>query len=376
MKFIDLDAQYQKLRGKIDENISNVLAHGQFVMGPEVHELEDRLARYASVKHAVTCANGTEALLMPLMAWGVGRGDAVFTTAFSFFATAEVISLVGATPVFVDVDAGTFNICTEALEKEIERVEKERTLNAKAVIAVDLFGLSADYSKISAIAARHGLKVLEDAAQSFGASFHGKKTCGFGDAAATSFFPAKPLGCYGDGGAVFTDDDGLAALLRSIRNHGQGADKYENKRVGLNSRLDTLQAAVLLAKLDVLDEEIKQRNHIAENYSRLLDGAARTQTITLGATTAWAQYSVLAQSKGERAAIRGALLEADIPTMVYYEKPLHMQGAFSGLGYAAGDFPVAEDLSGRIFSLPMHPYLEGRQIDEICRIVKRQVKKI
>jgi len=373
MQFIDLQEQYKLVEKQINEGIQTVLAHGQFIMGPEVLELEKKLANYVNVKHAITCANGTDALHLPLLAWGIGKGDAVFTTTFSFFATAEVISLTGATPVFVDIEEETFNICPKALEKEIGKVKSEGKLTAKAIIPVDLFGSLADYDKISDIAKKYEVKVLSDAAQSFGGTHNGKKAGSFGDAAATSFFPAKPLGCYGDGGAMFTDDDGLAEHLRSLRNHGQGSDKYDNIRIGLNSRLDTIQAAILLPKLEILSDEIEKRNIVAKKYNSFLGAIVKTPYISSNATSAWAQYSVLAKNAEEREKFQEILKEAEIPTMIYYPKPLHLQKAFSNLGYRIGDFPVAEDVTSRIFSLPMHPYLTEVQIKKINKKIQEQV---
>jgi len=361
MHFINLHKQYTLIEKQINEGIQKVLSHGKFIMGPEVYEFEEKLADYVGVKHVISCANGTDALLMPLMAWGIGKGDAVFTTVFSFFATAEVIALIGATPVFVDIEETTFNICTNSLEKQIVKIQKEAKLSAKGIIPVDLFGLSADYDKILEIATKHNLKVLADAAQSFGGAYYGKKNGSYGDAAGTSFFPLKPLGCYGDGGAMFTNDDELAERLRSIRVHGHGADKYDNIRLGLNSRLDTLQAAILLPKLAILDKEIVKRDELAKEYNSALGETVKVPCIPSHSTSAWAQYSVLAKNLHEREDIQISLNKVGIPSMIYYKKPLHLQEALAGLGYKAGDFPVAEDVANRILSLPMHPYLEVTQ---------------
>jgi len=333
-----------------------------------VPELESQLADYVGVKHCITAASGTDALFMPLMAWGIGRGDAVFTTPFTFIATAEVISLTGASPVFVDILPDTFNINPELLTRKIADTISDGQLRPKAVIPVDLFGLPADYREINLIAKKYGLNVIEDAAQSFGASYKGMKTCSFGDVAATSFYPAKPLGCYGDGGAVFTNDDELSELLKSIRIHGQGTDKYNNDRIGINGRLDTIQAAVLLEKLKIFDEEIILRNNVARLYSEKLK-AVRTPVIPDDCTSVWAQYSVLADSTEHRKAIMQKLSENSVPSVIYYPKPLHLQKAFAELGYESGDFPVSEDIAGRIFSLPMHPYLEPDDIEKICELI-------
>ncbi len=370
IQFIDLKEQYRLNKEKIDHNIQKVLEHGKYIMGPEVDELEKRLGKYTGVSHIISCSNGTDALLMPLMAWGIGKGDAVFTTAFSFVATAEVISLVGATPVFVDIKADTFNIDPELLEKSILDTILEGKLRPRAIITVDLFGLPAEYDKIQAIAQRFGLLVLEDAAQGFGGSYKGKRACGFGDAAGTSFFPAKPLGCYGDGGAIFTNDDVLAEKLRSIRVHGQGSDKYDNVRTGINGRLDTIQAAILLAKLDIFDYELEARNRIAAKYTSELEKVVKTPQIPDGYISCWAQYSVLAKDSEERVFFQEKLKIEGIPTAIYYPRPLHLQTAYSSLGYGKTEFPVATDISGRIFSLPMHPYLLDEDVERIIEVMK------
>lgn len=370
IEFIDLAEQYRNLENEINNNIQKVLKHGKYILGPEVAELEQRLAEYTGVRHVISCSNGTDALLMPLMAWGIGRGDAVFTTPFTFIATAEVINLLGATPVFVDIDIDTYNIDVKLLEQAIEKIASEGKLNPKAVIPVDLFGLPADYDGIMHVARRYGLKVLEDAAQSFGSVYKGKKAGSLGDAGATSFFPAKPLGCYGDGGAIFTDEDELAEKLFSIRVHGQGLDKYENVRVGINGRLDTLQAAILLAKLKAFDEELYARNRIAAKYTLGLKNMLKTPSIPGESVSSWAQYSVLAEDNRKREIIREKLKGAGVPTAVYYPLPLHLQQAFRYLGYKEGDFPVSEDASKRIFSLPMHPYLKDETIEKIIEVIQ------
>lgn len=370
IQFIDLAEQYKHLKEEIDANIQRVLTHGKYIMGPEVAELERKLAEYAGVKHAVSCSNGTDALLMPLMAWGIGKGDAVFTTPFTFIATSEVVSLLGATPVFVDIDPDTYNIDPLQLDIAIQNVIQEGKLAPKAVIPVDLFGLPADYDRIEEIAKRYALKVLEDAAQGFGGVYKGRRAGNFGDAAGTSFFPAKPLGCYGDGGAIFTNDDELAAKLKSIRVHGQGTDKYENVRVGINGRLDTLQAAILLPKLRAFNEELGARNRAAARYTEGLKDIVKTPVVPDGLISCWAQYSVLAEDAVERRYFMEKLKAADIPTAIYYPKPLHLQTAYAGLEYKEGDFPAAEDASSRIFSLPMHPYLTEETIDRIVSVIK------
>jgi len=366
--FIDLKTQYQRLQGEIRSSIDTVFEHGQFIMGPEVFELERGLKRFAGVNRAVTCSSGTDALLMTLMALNVGRGDAVFTSPFTFFATAEVISLLGATPVFVDIDSRTFNIDPVELDKKIDQVNKDKNLKPACVIPVDLFGLPADYDNIKNVAQAYGLFILEDAAQSFGAQYKGRKTGSLGDAAALSFFPAKPLGCYGDGGAVLTNDDDLADELESIRVHGQSENKYSNARIGLNARFDTIQAAALLPKLAIFPDELKERRRVAKRYTEKLEGCVDTPHIPEQCKSAWAQYSVMSDSRSQ---IRAALKAGSVPTAVHYSTPLHLQMAFAGLGYKKGDFPVAESVSGKIFSLPMSPYLTNDQQDKIVHIIKR-----
>jgi dTDP-4-amino-4,6-dideoxygalactose transaminase len=390
MQFVDLAAQQKRIRHKIDSNISAVLDHGKYIMGPEIQQLEKRLADYAGVKHAIGCASGTDALLMALMAYQVGPGDAIFTSPFTFIATAEVISLLGATPVFVDIDPQTFNIDPVKLDLAVRAVKnndpgihplpqnssvlspQSSVLQPKGVIAVDLFGLPADYSQIDAIAARDSLFVIEDAAQSFGAEIKGTRACAFGNIACTSFFPAKPLGCYGDGGMCFTDDDCLAEIMQSVRVHGKGHHKYDNVRIGVNGRLDTLQAGILLAKFDIFPEEITLRRQVAARYTELLGSHPHlTQPAILhDYKSAWAQYSILAKDSAYRAAVQNKLKEAQIPTAIYYPKPLHLQSAFSDLGYKNGDFPVSEDCSDRIFSLPMHPYLSEENQLKIARSIE------
>lgn len=367
IQFIDLAYQYEKLKIEIKKNIENVLEHGKYIQGPEVQELELKLAEYVGVKYAVTCSSGTDALLMPLMAWGIEKGDAVFTTPFTFIATAEVISLLGAMPVFVDVDPVTYNINPQLLESSIQKVQAEGRLTPKAVISVDLFGLPAEYDKLETITSKYGIKLLEDGAQSFGGVYKGRRAGSFGNAAGTSFFPAKPLGCYGDGGAIFTNDQELCAKLKSIRVHGQGSDKYENVRMGLNGRLDTIQAAILLAKLSIFNEELILRNKVADRYTQGLRGIVKTPEIPEGCLSSWAQYSVLSQNSEERKKLQKVMEIEGIPTAVYYPKPLHLQAAFAGMGHKKGDFPVAEDISSRILSLPMHPYLTDEIIETVIK---------
>ena len=371
MQFIDLAKQQKLIKDELDNRIQAVLSHGKYIMGPEVKEMEVQLAEYAGVKHCVSCSSGTDALLMPLMAWGVGPGDAIFTTPFTFIATAEVIQLLGATPVFVDIDPTTYNISPELLEKAILEVKAAGALNAKAIIPVDLFGLPADYPSIEIIASKYDLKVLEDAAQGFGGRIGDRMSGSFGDAASTSFFPAKPLGCYGDGGAIFTDDDDLYEKLVSIRVHGKGNDKYDNVRIGINGRMDTLQAAIVLEKFKLFPNEVVERNRVAESYNTLLADLVVTPTVPENYISAWAQYSILAKDDAARQALQAKLKDAGVPSAVYYPKSLHQQTAFAHLGYKEGAFPVSEEMSRRIFSLPMHPYHEQSDIEFIADTIKK-----
>ena len=370
--FIDLKSQYQRAKENIDTAILNVLEHGQYIMGPEVKELEKQLADYIGVNYVVSCSSGTDALVLPLMAKKLTKQDAVFTVSFSFFATAESITLAGGTPIFVDIDDKTFNMDPKALELAVEKVLEEGKLTPKAIVPVDLFGLPADYDAINSIAEKYDLFVLEDAAQGFAGNYKGKKAGGLADVGATSFFPAKPLGCYGDGGAVFTDDEELYQELVSLRVHGQSkvGDKYDNVSIGLNARMDSIQAAVLIEKLKYYDEELEQRNRVADRYSKTLNKVLITPTIPDGYGSVWAQYSVLAESSQERELIRSALQAQGIPTAVYYPIPIHLSSAYSGRGYHKGDLPVSEDIADKIFSLPMHPYLEDDQIDRIVQIIE------
>lgn len=376
MEFIDLKKQYERIKPQIHDRIDEVLRHGKFIMGPEVAELETKLAAYVGCKHCVSCANGTDALLLSLMAHEVGPGDAVFTTPFTFIATAEVICLLGATPIFVDIDPRTYNIDPEKLGKVIEETKQgtgrnvgsSKKLNPKGIIPVDLFGLPADYDKINRIAKEHGLFVLEDAAQSLGGSYKGRKLGNVADIAATSFFPAKPLGAYGDGGAIFTSSEAMADRLRSLREHGKGSHKYDNVRIGINGRLDTLQAAILLSKLEIFDSEIKERQEVAARYTKAFKDLVQVPHVPDGLISAWAQYSVVTD---KRDSYLSKLKELGIPTAVYYPRPLHLQTAFSHLGYRQGDFQVSEQASERIFSLPMNPYLDSDDQNKIIEAVKK-----
>ncbi len=362
MQFIDLKAQYCTLKDRIDTRIASVLNEGNFIMGPEVMELEKQLSEYTGVKHTISCANGTDALQLALMANGVGPGDVVFTTPFTFFATAETISLVGATPVFVDINPDTFNLDPDRLK---EAIITNNAGTAKAVISVDLFGLPADYPRLETICRDHDLILIEDAAQGFGGAIDGRRAGSFGDVATTSFFPAKPLGCYGDGGAMFTDDDALADLLRSLRFHGKGEEKYDNVRVGLNSRLDTLQAAILIEKLAAFPKEAEARQKLADYYTGCLKGRFQTPVVPKGYQSIWAQYSLIAKDGEERARFQSSCKSQGIPTMVYYPQPLHLLGAFEHMGYNIGDYPVSEDVASRIFSLPMHPYMKDETAEKV-----------
>jgi dTDP-4-amino-4,6-dideoxygalactose transaminase len=366
MQFIDLAAQQKRIRRQLEERIRKVLDHGQYVLGPEIRELEEKLAAFVDMPYAVSVASGTDALLMPLMVEKIGPGDAVFAPTFTFIATAGAIALTGATPVFVDIDPETFNIDPAKLEAAIVKTIAEKRLKPRGIIPVDLFGQPADYKAIQAIAAKYGLFVLEDAAQSFGGSQNGKKAGALAATAGTSFFPAKPLGCYGDGGMIFTAAQEVRDQLLSIRVHGQGADKYTNVRVGINGRMDSLQAAVLLTKLEIFAEEIGLRQEVAGRYDRLLAGAVKVPQVLKGNVSAWAQYSVLHPRRDE---VIKKLREHDVPTAVYYPIPLHLQEAFAGLGYGPGDFPVAEKTAAEVFSLPMHPYLSPSEQERICAVI-------
>ncbi len=367
MEFRDLKKQYQMHRQEIDNAIKTVVNEAHFISGPQVSQLEEKLAAYVGVKHCIACANGTDALQLTLMAWGIAAGDAVFVPDFTFFSSGEVVPLVGASPVFVDIDADTYNIRPESLERAIEYVIQNTDLKPRVIVAVDLFGQPADYEKIRRIADKYDLLVLEDAAQGFGGRVGERRACSFGDISITSFFPAKPLGCYGDGGAVFTDNDEWADLLRSLHVHGKGGDKYDNIRIGLNSRLDTLQAAVLLAKLDFLEEELVRCDQIAAEYTGQLAGVVKVPVIREGMRSAWAQYTICLENTKEREYLMASLKEAGIPTAVYYKKPMHLQQAFAGHLIEAVPCVQTEDICGRCVSLPMHPYLEEEQIEAVCK---------
>jgi dTDP-4-amino-4,6-dideoxygalactose transaminase len=366
--FIDLAAQGRRLGQAVPGAISRVLEHGQYIQGPEVRALEAELAAFCGARQAVACSSGTDALRLVLMAWEIGPGDAVICPAFTFCATAEVVALAGATPVFADIDAVTFNIGPASCERAIAAAKKIG-LKPRAIIPVDLFGQPADHDAIGAIAAAHNLLVLDDAAQAFGATYHGRKIGTLAAATATSFFPAKPLGCYGDGGAIFTDDEDLAARLRSLRVHGEGTDRYDAARIGLTGRLDTIHAAVLLEKLKIFPDEIVARNRIAARYGEGLGGVSTVPVIGQGLTSVWAQYTIRLRP-GQRDGLAAALKEQGIPTAIYYAKPLHRQAAYRDFPVAEGGLPVCERLAGEVISLPMHPYLDEPVQDRIVRAVR------
>ena len=367
MQFRDLKKQYQVLKQDMDAALTDTAASAAFIMGKPVKELEAELAAYVGVKHCVSCANGTDALTLALKTWGIGTGDAVFVPDFTFFSSAEVVSLEGATPVFVDVDKDTFNLDAADLEEKIGETVAKGELTPKVIITVDLFGLPADYPRIRKIADTYRLLILEDGAQGFGGEISGKKACGFGDISTTSFFPAKPLGCYGDGGAVFTDNYEWAALLDSYRVHGKGQFKYDNVRIGMNSRLDTLQAAVLKIKLKAFREyEVADINRAAARYTEKLQGKVKTPVVPEGYYSSWAQYTIRLDSKEQRDALQAVLKEQGIPTMVYYPTPMHDQTAYKNLKVPVGSCPVAEQLCHTVLSLPIHPYISEEDIDSVC----------
>jgi UDP-2-acetamido-2-deoxy-ribo-hexuluronate aminotransferase len=374
MEFRDLKTQYQKYKQEIDSSIQEVLNNANFIGGKEVKELEDQLAEYVGVKHCLTCANGTEAMTLLLMAWDIKEGDAVFLPDFTFFSTGEVVSFRGATPVFVDVDRETFNIDTVKLEKAILRIIEEGKLIPKLVIPVDLFGLPADFHKIEKIANKYDLLVLEDSAQGFGGNINGKRAGSFGNAATTSFFPAKPLGGYGDGGAIFTNDDELASLIKSLKIHGKGEDKYDNVRIGVNSRLDTIQAAILKVKLNAfINHELKDVNRVYQSYTYKLSGIVEIPVIPNGYYSSFAQYTIKLKNKEQRDGLQVALKKQDIPSMIYYVKPMHKQGAFANFEFDEADYKVTNELCDTVLSLPMHPYLSEENIIVICNAIKEYI---
>lgn len=371
MEFIDLKEQYQKLKTEIDSNIVEIIKEANYISGKQVKQLEKELAEYVGTKYCATCGNGTDALTIALMVLDIKPGDAVFVPTFTFYATAEVVSHIGATPIFVDSNEKTFNIDVEKLEKAIKQVKKEGKLIPKAIIPVDLFGQPAEYDKIRKIAKEYKLFIIEDGAQGFGGEINGKKACSFGDISTTSFFPAKPLGCYGDGGAIFTDNEEWYKKILSIRVHGKGEFKYDNVRIGLNSRLDTLQAGILLPKLKAFREyELESRNKWAKLYCEKLKDIVEVPLILTGYISSWAQFTIKLKSEEERNYIQEKLKEKEIPTNVYYPKPLHKQKVYEGYDFNLADLNIAEELSRKVLSLPMHPYLNEEIIDEVVNTLK------
>ena len=376
MQFRDLKTQYTVLKDEMDKAILDVVASSAYVMGPKVKEMEMAFADYVGVKHCIACNSGTDALLLALKAWGVKPGDAVFVPSFTFFASAEVIAMQGATPVFVDVDKDTFNIDVADLERKIEQTLKAGKLKPRVIIAVDLFGLPADFKAVRKVADHYGLFVLEDGAQGFGGRIGEQRACTFGDISTTSFFPAKPVGCYGDGGAVFTDNDEWAALMDSYHIHGKGSDRYDNVRIGMNSRMDSLQAAILLVKLKAFKEyELADVNKVAHRYTELLKDLVKTPVVPAGFYSSWAQYTLQVENKEVRAGLQAALKALDIPTAIYYPIPMHRQTAFSYLNLDDNHCPVADQLADTVISLPIHPYLTESDQDMICDAVRDFLKK-
>lgn len=375
MEFRGLKAQYQNLKTKIDDAISSVCLDAAFISGTEVGELEKQLASYVGVKYCIACGNGTDALALSLMAWDIGPGDAVFVPDFTFFASGEAPAFLGAVPIFVDVEKDTFNISSAALEEAVIYTINNTDLIPKVIIAVDLFGQPADYPEIRKIANKYNLLVLEDAAQGFGGAIDNKKACSFGDISTTSFFPAKPLGCYGDGGAIFTDNDSWAEIIRSLCVHGKGSSKYDNVRIGMNSRLDTIQAAILQVKLEAFKRyELEDSNNVAKRYTNLLNvtGEVITPRINEGYYSSWAQYTVVCKNEGHREKIKSGLKKHGIPSMIYYSKGMHEQKAFNYIPYIKNNINT-DYLKYRVLSLPIHPYLENKQIEAVCNVINMVV---
>lgn len=370
MQFKDLKRQYQILKTDIDRAVLDVAASGAYIMGPQVKELERELAEYVGTRHCISCASGTDALTLALKAWGIKQGDAVFVPDFTFFSSAEAVSLEGATPVFVDVDRDTFNIDPADLETKIEATIQKGESAPKVIVAVDLFGLPANYPAIRKIADNHGLLILEDGAQGFGGVVNGKRSCSFGDISTTSFFPSKPLGCYGDGGACFTDNDEWAALMDSYRMHGRGSSKYEHVRRGMNSRLDTIQASILQVKLRAYAGELAAVNKAATEYTTRLADIMETPVVPAGFLSSWAQYTIKLKSKTERDGLQAYLKGQGIPSMVYYPTPMHRQKAYGNLSLSELECPVAGRLCDTVLSLPMHPYISLEEIAGVCNAIK------
>ena len=374
MQFRDLHAQYQALKAEMDKAIFEVIEDCNFISGKQVQELESELADYTGMKHCITCGNGTDALTLMMMAWNIKEGDAVFVPDFTFFSSGEVVSFEGATPVFYDVNEDTFNADTVSLERAIKAVKEEGKLNPRAIVAVDLFGQPADYPELKKIADKYGLLILEDGAQGFGGRIGEQRSCSFGDAATTSFFPAKPLGCYGDGGAVFTNDDETAEYLKSVRIHGKGTFKYDNVRIGMNYRLDTVQAAVLKVKLKAFREyELEAVNKVAAQYEKVLGNLVKTPAVPEGFYSSWAQYTIQLSSQEIRDGLQSYLKENGVPSMIYYPKPMHMQKAFEDVKQYVG-CPVTEKLCERVLSLPMHPYMEQQEFKKITETIANYLK--
>lgn len=370
MEFRDLKKQYQALKSDIDNAMIEVVTSGGYIGGKHVTELEQQLAEWVGVKHCISCANGTDALSLALMAWDIKEGDAVFVPDFTFFASAEVVSFEGATPVFVDVDKDTFNMDAVDLERAIKQVIADGKFTPRVIVAVDLFGLPANYPAIREVADKYNLLILEDGAQGFGGAINGQRACSFGDISTTSFFPAKPLGCYGDGGAIFTDNDEWAALINSYKVHGKGTFKYDNVRIGVNSRLDAIQAAILEIKFKAFkDYELDDVNAAAQKYTELLSGVVKTPVTPANFYSSWAQYTIQLDSREQRDMLQSKLKEAGIPSMIYYPTPMHKQTAFSANTYAADFCPVASTLCDTVLALPLHPYISV-EIDEVVNVIK------
>lgn len=375
MEFRDLKKQYQMNKANIDAGIQKVIDNACFIQGEQVKELEETLAKYIGVKHCISCANGTDALQLALMAWNIGRGDAVFVPDFTFFSSGEVVSAVGAVPVFVDVDENTYNISIHSLECMIKKTIDEGELTPKVIIAVDLFGQPAWYSEIKKIAEKYHLYILEDAAQGFGGAIEEVKTCAFGDISITSFFPAKPLGCYGDGGAIFTNNDEWSELLRSMRVHGKNTSKYDNVRIGMNSRLDTIQAAILLAKFPVFQKmELKSSQKIAELYTKKLKDLVKTPVVKEGYLSSWAQYTIQMSDRESRDRLQSYLKKHGIPSAIYYQKPMHRQKAFAPNIYDESDYVITNRLCDIVISLPFHPYMDEAQVEEITWRIREYLR--